>query len=243
MNSVCIATYNGEQYIAEQLISILSQISEDDEVIISDDNSTDKTIEIIKNFHDPRIIIIRNTTSRHGAIGNFENALRHVSGRYIFLSDQDDIWFENKYQVMLSYLKKYDLVHCNSKVVDDSLNILNNSFYDVLHNGTGIIKNIKKSTYFGSHMAFNSRLIKYILPFPNTEEIGHDLWIGLVSELKGSVIFINDTLMYYRRHANAFCSIFEGSKRSLCKKLYGRILMLVELLKFKIRFHGVKNEL
>lgn len=236
MNSVCIATYNGEKYIEQQVYSILRQISLEDEVIISDDNSTDNTLFIIRNINDKRVTIISNDSNRHGAIGNFQNALCYVRGEYIFLSDQDDVWFENKYSKMLESLKNYDLVHCNSTVVDDSMNVLETSFYNVLHNGVGIIKNIKRSTYFGSHMAFNSRLLKYVLPFPDTEEIGHDLWIGLVAEMIGKVKFLDDRLMYYRRHSKAFCSIFDGSTRPLYKKLIGRLLMIMYVIKFKLTF-------
>lgn len=234
MNSICIATYNGEKYIEQQVYSILKQISLEDEVIISDDNSTDNTLFIIRNINDKRITIISNDSNRYGTIGNFQNALYYARGKYIFLSDQDDVWFENKYSKMLESLKNYDLVHCNSIVVDDSMNVLETSFYNVLHNGVGIIKNIKRSTYFGSHIAFNSRLLKYVLPFPDTEEIGHDLWIGLVAEMIGKVKFLDDRLMYYRRHTKAFCSIFGGSTRPLYKKLIGRFLMIMYVIKFKL---------
>lgn len=235
MNSICIATYNGERYIKAQLDSILSQIAADDEVIISDDNSEDSTLDIIRQFNDKRIKIFLNTSSRHGAIGNFQNALTKVTGENVFLSDQDDIWLPTKYKVMLKMLGDYDLVHCNSIVVDDDLSILDDSFYNVLNNGKGIIKNLIKSTYYGSHMAFKSFLLKYALPFPETEEVGHDLWLGLIGEIVGKVIFIEDKLMYYRRHSDAFCSLFEGSSRSLKQKILGRLLMIRYLLKFEFK--------
>lgn len=241
MNSICIATYNGERFIKEQLISILSQITKEDEVIISDDGSSDKTIEIINALNDPRIQVIPNTTSRHGTIGNFENALNHAHGEFIFLADQDDVWFPNKYKVMLETLKITVLVHCNSKITDGNLNITNDSFYSLYHNGRGILKNIKKSTYFGSHMAFHSSLLKYALPFPKTNEIGHDLWLGLVAEIIGNTLFIEEPLMLYRRHESAFCSIFEKSKRPLYKKLIARVLMLYYITKLKIRYLFLKK--
>ena len=97
MNSICIATYNGEKYIKEQLNSILSQINEDDEIIISDDGSQDKTLDVIQEITDSRIVIIKNDSRRHGIIGNFQNALKHANGEYIFLSDQDDVWCKEKY--------------------------------------------------------------------------------------------------------------------------------------------------
>ena len=85
--SVCMATYNGEKYIAEQIRSILPQLSEDDEVIVSDDGSSDATLDIVRSFNDPRIRIVQNELE-HGYTKNFENALNHANGDIIFISDQ-----------------------------------------------------------------------------------------------------------------------------------------------------------
>ena len=74
MNSVCMATYNGEKYVSEQILSILEQINEDDELIISDDNSTDNTLKIIGEIKDNRIRILHNSTRYFR--DNYENALR-----------------------------------------------------------------------------------------------------------------------------------------------------------------------
>ena len=164
MVSICIASYNGEKFISEQLESILKQIDENDEVVISDDGSTDRTIEIIKSFNDNRIKLFHNQ-GKHGSIYNFANSLRHSKGDIIYLSDQDDVWLDNKYVVMKKYLTKYDLVHCNSIITDGELIPTNNSFYSVLNNGTGIIKNIIKSTYYGSHMAFKRKVYENSIPF------------------------------------------------------------------------------
>ncbi|MCD8291094.1 MAG: glycosyltransferase, partial [Prevotella sp.] len=95
--SVCIATYNGEKYIEEQIRSILSQLSDNDEVIISDDGSHDQTLSLIQSIGDKRIKIFQNE-GRHGFKYNFENTLKKVQGDYIFLCDQDDVWLPNKVQ-------------------------------------------------------------------------------------------------------------------------------------------------
>ena len=88
MISVCIATYNGEKYLAEQLDSILLQVSEEDELIISDDGSTDGTIDIIMSYHDNRVKVLHHISSPGSsfvkATRNFENALLHAHGDYIF---------------------------------------------------------------------------------------------------------------------------------------------------------------
>lgn len=104
MISVCIATYNGGKYIKEQLDSILFQLGKDDEVIISDDSSTDDTLSILESYHDERIVILTNQKF-HSPVYNFENALKSAKGDFIFLSDQDDIWEPTKVEVMLDSLK------------------------------------------------------------------------------------------------------------------------------------------
>ncbi|MCG2791916.1 MAG: glycosyltransferase, partial [Weeksellaceae bacterium] len=107
MISVCLATYNGEKYLEAQIKSILKQLSVDDELIISDDRSTDNTISVINKFDDNRIKIFINK-NKNGVAHNFENALLKATGDYIFLSDQDDIWADNKVDVLLKELKEYD---------------------------------------------------------------------------------------------------------------------------------------
>jgi hypothetical protein len=107
MISVCIATYNGEKYIKEQILSILAQLSTKDEIIISDDGSTDHTITKILEISSPIIKIVYNQ-NEHGYTANFENALKNAKGNFIFLSDQDDIWEPNKVACCMEHFKKYD---------------------------------------------------------------------------------------------------------------------------------------
>jgi glycosyltransferase involved in cell wall biosynthesis len=115
--SVCMATRNGEKYIKQQLSSILKQLSKNDEVIISDDSSTDNTIDIIKSFEDKRIKIYANNKF-YSPVYNFENALLRSTGDIIFLSDQDDIWEDKKIRVMYELLKRYDLVVSDCTIID-----------------------------------------------------------------------------------------------------------------------------
>lgn len=95
MISVCMAAYNGEKYIKEQLLSILKQIGPNDEVVISDDGSKDRTKDIVDSLNDKRIRYVENK-NKHGFTHNFENALQIAQGDYIFLADQDDIWRDDK---------------------------------------------------------------------------------------------------------------------------------------------------
>lgn len=127
MITVCMATYNGEKYIEEQLESVLMQLHSNDEVIISDDGSGDSTVDLIRTFNDPRIRLLVGNNF-FSPTQNFENALKYAKGDYIFLCDQDDVWLPDKVESMLQYLLQYDLVVSDCKVVDAELNVISQSF-------------------------------------------------------------------------------------------------------------------
>ena len=198
-NSVVMATYNGEKYIKEQIYSILKNLNDDDELIISDDGSTDNTLKIIKNYNDKRIKIFDGP--RKGVKQNFANAIKHASGEYIFLSDQDDIWEENKIKEVRKIFEKDNciVVTHNALIVDKELNSSNKTFFEFRKSGNGKLKNIYKNTYIGCCMAFKSQLKDKILPIPNNIEM-HDQWIGMLGEKYGKSIFLDKCLIKYRRH-------------------------------------------
>jgi glycosyltransferase involved in cell wall biosynthesis len=123
MISVCLTTYNGEKYILEQLRSILSQLESDDEVIISDDNSSDCTLELIENIADRRVKIFKNIQKK-GIQSNVENALNKAKGDIIFLSDQDDFWLPDKVSIIIKALQKNDLIVSDCYITDKDLKIV-----------------------------------------------------------------------------------------------------------------------
>lgn len=117
MISVCIPTYNGEKYLKQQLDSILVQLEKNDEIIVSDDSSTDSTINLLKSYQDPRIRILQGNLYKN-PIFNLENALKHAKGDYIFTADQDDIWKNDKVKQMIQALQKYDLVVSDASIIN-----------------------------------------------------------------------------------------------------------------------------
>ena len=167
MISVCIATYNGARYIAEQLASILKQLSAEDEVVVSDDGSTDGTIDIVRSLNDRRIRIV-DGPRRHSPTLNFEWALRNAKGEYIFLADQDDVWLEGKVTRCVEELQKCDCVVSDARVTDSLLNTTSESLFQLMHVRRGRLSNLLwRNGYTGCCMAFKREVLSKALPFPS----------------------------------------------------------------------------
>lgn len=235
MISVCLASYNGEKYIREQIESILAQLGENDELIISDDCSTDKTIAVITEIKDKRIKLVENKKTL-GYAHNFENALKNSSGDYIFFSDQDDVWLPHKVQTMLPYLKSNNYVVSDAYIVDKDLNIKGRMSSWRKHQ-KGYLRNLYKSMYAGCTSAFTKEIKEYSLPFPSSQNIQHDTWIGLLCELKFNVIYLNEPLIYYRRHDRNTSGAGSKSTKSFFYMLRYRIVLFIETLKRWITKH------
>lgn len=199
--SVAMATYNGEQYVKEQIESILLCLKNMDELIISDDGSSDKTCEIIRNISkvDSRIKLIEGP--RTGIVNNFENAIKHCSGKYVFLSDQDDIWHTNKVEKVVDAFEKHniDIVLHNANVYDSIKDKTTGTVKDVIGYRKSYLGNLIHNSFIGCCMAIKNSSLSSILPFPDIYM--HDWWIGLcVLKAGGKIEYIDEPLMDYRIH-------------------------------------------
>lgn len=236
--SVCMASYNGERFIYEQIKSVLDQLGPKDELIISDDASTDNTLLVIDTFVDNRIHVLKNPALQ-SATRNFENALTYATGEIIFLSDQDDIWFPGKVRTMLPYLTDYDLVVSNCEFIDENGHLLGGSFFEHFHSGPGLLKNFMKNTFLGNCMAFRRSLLDRALPFPKELHeasqylIYQDVWLGLLANALFRVSFIPEKLSGFRRHKNnaSPTEMKAKSPQAVSNKLRGRTLLTLALLK------------
>jgi glycosyltransferase involved in cell wall biosynthesis len=243
-----MATYNGEKYIKQQIDSILNQIDSNDELIISDDGSTDNTLKIIRSYDDNRIVLIHHKQNlkikknRYSniklATNNFENALRFVRGDYVFLSDQDDVWLKNRKDECLKYLKNYDIVLCNYNIINDNEKIICEKFLNKSPISKYIIFNILNMHFIGCCIAFNRKILNYILPFPASLFV-HDIWIGSIGSKLGEFCFIDKILHSYRRHESNI-SYIKNSKNSIIFKIYYRVVLYVQILN---RIHLIKQKI
>lgn len=235
MISVCIATHNGAHYIKEQIESILCQLGSTDEIIISDDGSTDKTIDILLAFKDKRIKIhhfkqlVKSKHSHTYVCKNFENALKYAKGEYIFLADQDDCWMPDKVKRCVSALKVNILVVHQAEFCDSDLNFM----AQLMYKDRFVFKNylsIKRGKYYGCTIAFRRELLNIILPFPKKLML-HDHWIGCLAELKGCVYYERVPLIKYRLHGDNTSG--GSSPNSFFFQCWYRIYMFYHLI---IRF-------
>ena len=223
--SVCIATFNGGRFIREQVMSVLPQLGEEDEIVVSDDGSTDDTITILESFHDHRIIICQNE-GRHGFIWNFENALMKTTGDMIFLCDQDDIWKLKKVEIVMEALQNYDIVLHDAEIVDKDGNKTGIRYSEGLHHRKGFWSNLWKTRWLGCCMAFRRNVLEYALPFPR-HIVGHDGWISAVGLAKFDYYYIPEVLMWYRRHGENASTASEESHHSWYYMLIKKRLCLV----------------
>ncbi len=237
MISVCIATHNGEKYIKRQLESILSQLDFGDEVIISDDGSTDATLTIINSINDARIRVYNfkqpdKTKHLHRYVcKNFENTLKHAKGDFVFLSDQDDEWLPNKVDVCVRDLENSDLVLHDFSHINERDEIVKEKHY----NGRFRPHNyfLRRGLHYGCAMAFRRNVLEYVLPFPKNL-ILHDYWIGILSEILGNFYYEETPLIKYRVHQNNTSVSQNGFLFKLYYRFYTLLCVMVRCFTYKI---------
>ena len=223
-----MATYNGAKYIREQIDSILIQLRDNDELIISDDDSKDETLSIINEIKDSRIKIVKGPCKGH--IQNFSNAVMHATGDIIFFSDQDDIWDERKVENVLSSFKDNIFVMHNATIFDELANTYGQHLFTKTPN-FNILHNLCKHQTYGCCIAFHSKLKKYAFPIPDNKYLLHETWLSILAKyfFSKQLVYIDIPLIKYRRHCNNV-SIMGTSNRYLYIKLKERIVMLYYII-------------
>lgn len=231
-----MGAYQGERYIALQLRSILSQLSGDDEIVVVDDGSTDRTCSEVCAFQDPRLVLIRHAEN-HGVLRTFEEALSRARGEIVFLADQDDLWLPNKVETVLNAFANAPevmLVASDAVLIDEDGTKIGDSFYAKRGKfRAGLWSNLLVGKFHGCTMAFRSTLLQSALPFPPGNLVHHDTWIGCVNALTGGKTrYIPDALVAYRRHST---NVTGRVKLSNYTRLRMRSQMLLGLAAFSIR--------
>ena len=216
--SIAMATYNGECYIAEQLKSIVCQTRLPDELVISDDASTDRTLEIVRDFERcaPFPVRVHLNQERLGSTHNFELAIRACNGDIIFLCDQDDVWYPDKIalsETSLTTDKESGAVFTDADMVNQNLQPYGQRLWKSLrfslheqklvasHNSYSLL--LKHFAVTGTTMAFRSKYLDLVLPIPKGWM--HDAWIALlISAISNLSILPTSTVAYRQHNANQY---------------------------------------
>ena len=208
MIAILLATYNGEKYIRDQIDSILYQSFSAFRLYISDDCSTDKTLDILNEYvkKDNRVHVV-SQKENIGHLKNFEYLLRNVKEEIIFLSDQDDVWYNDKIEKTLNFYNhnNVSLVHTDLEVVDQSFKTINKSMFKGRHLIDNKIKGGKFSDYIlenratGCTMCFHREILDIALPFSEEMQV-HDWWLAICAFKYRGVKVFNEPTIKYRQH-------------------------------------------
>jgi len=216
--SIALCTYNGEKYLVEQLDSIVNQTYSNLEVIVVDDCSSDRTLNILQSYSKKvSYVKIHKNAVNLGYIKNFEKAINMCTGEFIALADQDDIWDLNKIAMQVNEIGDHTLIYHDSEFIDEHGTSLKRRISDVrrFYSGDDSRYFLFENCVSGHTILFNKRLIPFLDDFKS--EIFHDWWLAYVATNIGSISFINQPLVNYRQHNNATTDILRA-KRGVSEK-------------------------
>ena len=227
---VVICTFNGVKYLLEQLESILKQTYLPDHIVISDDGSTDGTWDFLESWVSKQpgieVTIIRNE-KQLGVLRNFEGAVSRITTDLIFCSDQDDIWFTDKVEVMIKVFEERKdvlLAHSDSLLIDMSGEALGLTLFDTLrlskrerlaiHNGNAFDVLCRRNVVSGATLVFRRQLLQMAGPTPYNYY--PDEWLAIIAAGMGTVELIDRPMIKYRQHES---NMVGATKKGLIEEL------------------------
>lgn len=229
--SVCMATYNGEAYLAAQLDSILAELEPQDDLVIVDDASSDGTVALLETITDPRVTVHARAENR-GYVRTFEEALSRATGDVLMLSDQDDVWIEGRRALLLAGTTGRAVAASNLVILGTDAPLRSPlSGREWLLRATDAPRRwrnqwrilIGDAPYFGCTMALRRDFLDRALPFPSYLTESHDLWIATVANAAGELAHVQQPTLRRRLHDDNASS---ERPRGIRKALASRVLLL-----------------
>ncbi|ASF48170.1 glycosyltransferase family 2 protein [Methylovulum psychrotolerans] len=216
--SIILATYNGERFLSEQVESLLRQTYQNIEIIAVDDASTDSTPALLDRYaaRYPHFRAVKNPTNL-GHAKNFEQGFLLAQGDYIAPCDQDDIWLPDKIAVLLAHIGDHAIAYGDSEFIDSAGRRLGSKMSDTknLTDFDNPLMYIEVGiSALGHAMLMTRQLVQAAAPFPAI--FSHDNWLGFVASFNGSVKFVDQVLVQYRRHdANLTNALHKKDRKKL----------------------------
>lgn len=215
--AVIMSTYNGEQFIREQLDSVLRQTYRNVEIVVRDDGSSDKTVEIIKEYQKTHKNITLHEGKNMGFIRSFFELLKLVEADYYSYADQDDIWIENKIELAVNSLNKLDdskpnMAFGNSDYYDENMNLIG---YGERDRTFSFLKSLFSCIGQGMTMTVNKKTRDMIINNMPKSCFFHDWWTYILCVSMGNVAYDNVTTVKYRRRKQNATSEGQGYFRLL----------------------------
>ena len=215
MIDILLATYNGEEYISQQLDSLLNQTYKDIRILIHDDCSKDNTVTIVKEYskkYSDKIILIQDQIHCGSAQKNFMHLAKFSTAEYVMFCDQDDFWLPEKVEKTFNEMKRVEaqskkdipiLVFCDYKAVDSNLQNLN---FNESHNQIAEYKlsfsNLLVQNYVtGCTMMINKVLCEMMGDY-DSRILMHDWWLALLASSCGQISHLSEPLILYRQHGD-----------------------------------------
>ncbi len=235
--SIVLATYNGEKYLAKQLETLFRQTYGNIEIIAVDDCSSDKTVEILKEYsqrHGNMKVFVNEYNL--GFIKNFEKGCILSIGEYISLCDQDDYWVIEKVEKMVEAIGDSAIVYCDSTVCDEDLKSKGVKISDLVNfkSWNNCLQLAVFCRIYAHAMLFKRSLFNAAYPF--LDVIPPDWWLPYLSTFQGGIKYLPEPLVLYRQHAENVSGVI-GSKRKKQNKLSRAERNEIEKEKIRTRIH------
>ena len=208
--AILLATYNGSKFIEAQIESIIANDNYNliSKIVVTDDGSTDNTVELVKKYKN--VLFIENTSTEHGPSANFFNGLKYCKGMdYVFFCDQDDIWFNKKISIFVENIPKLNkdfpgVIYSDLKLIDSAGRYMGKTFFEnesIPYNWSCKINHLYlQNCAPGCSMLINSNAVNRIVDTYSNQIVMHDWWVLLFASLYKNVVVIPECTAGYRQH-------------------------------------------
>ncbi|WGQ07515.1 glycosyltransferase family 2 protein [Pedobacter gandavensis] len=230
--AILLAAYNADKYLEEQIESVLSQTFQEWTLYIRNDGSNDNTSKIIDNYCNiyPNIVEIDKGGVNLGCRNNFFRLLEVVDSDYYMFCDADDVWFENKIELSINRMREIELLHLNkpllvhtdTAIYDQNLNLIAESFWKTanINPDRFLTFNLLCVSFCvgGSTMLFNKQVKDLVIPLEDNDLI-YDYWIAINVVKHGVISTIHQPTTKYRQHDSNVCGVTLGEENSFYNKI------------------------